>query len=251
MKQILKGYDDYIEYGNPYGRYKNDGTNPCIVDEYYASYISDQLSAEPPSWDYVVLVDQTKRMAISNARNTSLSWIVKNYGPLLNASNAIPVIIQPHAFSSSKTNMTGLGNVPGFTKMISDGVNDYAEQLRKALPRSKRPIVSPVGMAFLTIWEEDYDLWKLLFIQDEMHPSIYGTYLICCVLYMTLFNHRLPDTEVTHPENVPELFEYSRKLSGQQGFPSAADATYMRHVARRVVLKGYVPPSFKTAAKQQ
>lgn len=240
------GYDQYIEYNNPYGTYSNDGLNPCINDEFYGTYIADQLDKNPPSWDYVVLADQTKRVAIESARNNTLKKLEYKYAPMLNESGAIPVIVNPHAFYSSKTNMTGLGDVPTFTAHINKGTELYASTLAKALDSRQRPIIAQVGFAFLTVWEENYDLWELLFTSDLMHASVYGTYLISCVLYMTLYRHRLPDTELSLlPENVYLLFQNSRKLvGGQVSFPTTEEALYLQDVARRVSLKGYVPSSF-------
>jgi hypothetical protein len=244
--EILQGSDEYIGYGNPYGKYSNDGLNPCMGNEYYATYESDRFSADPPSWDYVILADQTKRVAVEGARQDTLSALSSVYAPLLNASGAIPVIVNTHAFWSSTTNMTGLDDIPTFTALINQGVDEYAETLSSLLPRSQRPIVAQVGLAFLTVWEEEYDLWEALFVADMMHSSVYGTYLVSCVLYMTVFGHRLPDSEAAHPENVPGLFYRSRKLVETKSvtYPSADEASYLRNVARRVALKGHIPSSF-------
>jgi hypothetical protein len=244
--EILQGSDGYIGYGNPYGIYSNDGLNPCIGNEYYATYVSDRFTANPPSWDYVILADQTKRVAVEEARKDTLYALASIYAPLLNASGAIPVIVNNHAFWSTTTNMTGLDDIPTFTALIHQGVDEYAKTLSSLLPRSQKPIVAPVSLAYLTVWEENHDLWEALFVADMMHSSVYGTYLISCVIYMTLFGHRLPDTEAALPENVPGLFYHSRKLVEAKNFkfPSTEEASYLRNVARRVTLKGHIPASF-------
>jgi len=248
VKQLLKGYDGYIGYGNEYGVYVDDGLNPCIQDEYYASFVADQMSANAVSWQFVVMVDQTKRMALEWARNDTIKQLPK-YARLLNASSAIPVLVAPHAFNSSRTNMTGLGDIPLFTRRIHVGVEEYRDSLAELLPKSQKPIIAPIDLAFLTVWEEDRELWKNLFVRDMMHASIQGTYFICCVLYMTIFGHRLPDSEGLQAENIPALFKFSRKIVGSNGGYSfsAEEALYLQKVARRVVFRNHVPSSFKKA----
>lgn len=245
VKQLLLGADEYMGYGNPYGAYKNDGLNPCIMDPYYYSYVAGNLADEPVKWDYVVLAGQTKRMVVESARNDTLFELVNSYAPMLNQSGAIPLLVDTHAFWSDSTNMTGLGNdVPSFTANIQNGVMIYASALAEVLPRSQAPIIAPVGLAYLTVWEENYDLWRMLFVRDMVHASVYGSYLFACVLYMTIFGHRLPDNDLQLQSEVADLFANSRKLvGGNHYFPSQEEMLYLRHVAKRVVLKGYVPPS--------
>ncbi|GAX23618.1 hypothetical protein FisN_12Hh190 [Fistulifera solaris] len=245
VKQLLLGVDEYMGYGNPYGAYKNDGLNPCIMDQYYYSYVAGNLADEPVKWDYVVLAGQTKRMVVESARNDTLFELVNSYAPMLNQSGAIPLLVDTHAFWSDSTNMTGLGNdVPSFTANIQNGVKVYASALAEALPRSQAPIIAPVGLAYLTVWEENYDLWRMLFVRDMVHASVYGSFLFACVLYMTIFGHRLPDNDFQFPSEVADLFATSRKLvGGNHYFPSQEEMAYLKNVAKRVVLKGYVPPS--------
>jgi hypothetical protein len=244
--QILQGYDEYIGYGNYAGKYYDDGLNPCIVDQYYAMWVQEQLGDTPPVWDYVVLVDQTKRMAVAEARNSTVNVLINGYGPFLADSGATPVLVDTHAFWSSHSNMTGLSDVPTFTRLIYEGVADYVDALQSVLPRRQAPVVAPVGLAYLLIWEEQFTVWEKLFLDDEIHASIHGSYLFAVVLYATLFGH-LPKRDVSVPENVQALFADTRKLlgqGGQQSFPTQEEAAYLRDVARRVVLRGEVPRSF-------
>ena len=250
VAQILQGYDEYIGYGNKDGHYKNDGLNPCIVNEYYAELLEAQLEQDPvPQWDYVVLADQTKRMAISGARNLTLQVLAAGYGPFLETSGAVPVIVDTHAFWSDNSNMTGLTDIPTFTALIWEGVAAYTEALSSVLPRKQTPIVAPVGLAYLTVWEENFDLWELLFLDDQIHSSLAGSYLFGHVLYATLFGH-MPDQS---EENVaPQyLFQDARKLLGGYSPASPQEAEYLRNVARRVALRNYVPPSLYQAQRRR
>jgi hypothetical protein len=245
VHQLLSGYDFYLEFDNENRAYYNDGNNPCIVDEEYYYYITDKYEASPPQWDYVVLADQSKRMASTSARNDTVDALVSVYAPLLNESGATPVLVDTHAFWSTQTNMTGLYDVPTFTRMIYDGVEEYVTALKDALPKQQAPVVVPIGLAYLTVWEEDYDTWTTLFLSDEMHASLYGSYLFAVCLYAKLFGH-LPKEEVSVPDHIEYLFVYSRKVIGQSfAYPTADEAAYLRNIAKRVVLDGHVPKSFK------
>lgn len=110
VHQLLAGYDNYLQYGNDNGAYSDDGNNPCLVDENYYRYVGNKYAfSNAPSWDYVVLADQSKRMAASSdmARYDTIDALVNVYAPLLLQAGSIPVIVDTHAFWSSHTNMTG------------------------------------------------------------------------------------------------------------------------------------------------
>jgi hypothetical protein len=239
VAQVLNGYDDILSYGNGDAAYYDDGKNPCIQNENYFNYIDDKLSNSSFAWDYVVLVDQTKRMAVEEARSLTVYALANAYGPLIKATGAIPVIVDTHAFWSNSTNMTGLVDIPTFQSLIYDGVQDYVDALAYVLPDWQAPIVAPVGLAFLVVYEEDNDLWQKLFIGDDIHSSVHGTYLFACVLYATMYGH-LPRRSTN--SQVDSLFTNSRLLVGKDvEYPSAQEAFYYRRVAKRVALDGYVP----------
>jgi len=241
VAQILTGYDEIISYGNEDEAYYNDGKNPCIRNQNYFNYIEDKLSNSSFAWDYVVLSDQTKRMAVEQARQQSIYALANAYGPLIKEAGAIPVIVDTHAFWSESTNMTGLVDIPTFQALIYDGVLDYVEALSNVLPDWQAPIVAPVGLAFLVVYEENYYLWEKLFIDDEIHSSVHGSYLFSCVLYATMYGH-LPKRSTNN--QVDTLFAKSRLLVGQDiEYPTAQEAFYYRRVAKRVALDGYLPTS--------
>jgi len=249
IHQLLSGEDQYIKYGNDNKAYYNDGNNPCILDENYLYFMTQKYQTYTPKWDYVVLADQTKRMASSQARYDTVDALVSVYAPLLEESGAIPVIVDTHAFWSSQTNMTGLTDIPTFTRLIYEGVEEYVEALASALPTDQAPIVVPIGLAYLTVWEENYAVWETLFLSDEMHASLYGSYLFACVLYTKLFGH-LPKKSVSVPDHIEYLFTYSRKIIGQGSvsYPTSDEAAYLRGIAKRVVLEGHVPKSYQKVA---
>lgn len=252
VAQVLQGYDEYMSYGNKYGKYYSDGLNPCIMDTSYTSFVESELKRDPVSWDYVILVEQTKRMAVAEALSETLSVLTYKYAPLLTTSGAIPVVVDTHAFWSEKSNMTGLTDIPTFTYYITQGVESFTAALAAGLPTSQTPLVAPIGIAYLTVWEENYDLWEKLFVDDGIHSSLAGSYMFAVVLYATMFR-RLPEL----PDNnnnanggggIASLFMDARKIIGQASYPSMEEAYYLRQVAGRVVLDSYIPQSMIDAA---
>jgi hypothetical protein len=245
LHSLITGYDEYIEYGNDNRAYYNDGSNPCLVDENYFNYVASQYKSQvSPTWDYVVLADQSKRMASQDARYDTVDALVSVYAPLLLQSGATPVIVDTHAFWSTQTNMTGLTDVPTFTKLIYEGVYEYSNALESELGRA--PVIIPIGVAYLLIWEENFSIWQKLFLSDGMHASIHGSYLFACVMYTKLFGH-LPMKSISVPDHIEYLFTNSRKIIGQDNsYPSKDEASYLRNVAKRIVLQGVLPKSFST-----
>jgi hypothetical protein len=134
--------------------------------------------------------------------------------------------------------------------MIYQGVEEYADALASELPSDQAPIVVPIGLAYLMIWEENYEYWESLFLSDNMHSSLSGSYLFACVLYTKLFGH-LPKRAVSIPRHMEYLFAFSRRTIGQNAvYPSQGEAEYLRAVANRIVLKGEVPKSFTGSYSQ-
>lgn len=288
VQQILNGTDPYMAYYNRKKVYYNDGLNPCLVDKTYSYYITTESglggnnasswsTSSIPKWDYIVLADQTKRMAVEEARNATVESLIDSYGPLIAQTNAVPVIVDTHAFWSDSSNMTGLDSIPTFTQYIYDGVADYIDALKIAFKNEaassssssgsssrrfmNRPIVvAPIGLAYLTIWEENYNIWEALFIDNMIHPSLLGSYLFGCVLYATVYGH-LPKGDITlfgtehdsSNHNLQSLFTKSRRLLSTAGsttghksslYPNTNELEYLLDVTNRVALKGYVPNSF-------
>jgi hypothetical protein len=82
--------------------------------------------------------------------------------------------------------------------------------------------VAPLGLAWQRVNEERPDL--NLYLDDELHPNIYGTYLGASVLYATLFDES------------PESFSYIAK---DDHIPpqviSEEEATYLQRIAWEMV----------------
>jgi hypothetical protein len=246
VPQLLTGEDVMISSGNQLGSFYNDGNNPCFDSKSYYKYRSSFEYSE--SWDFVVMTDQSKRMCFEDARKEALMAFNYTYAPILKKTKTKPIIIQPHAFWSDNANMTGLEDIPTFTSKIMEGAKEYKSFLDGALGFSQRTKIAPVGDAFLTVWEEDIDMWANLFLSDGVHPSGYGTLLYGMVIYASIYGN-MPKSDVVVTDDVPQLFVNARKLQAYQEsqYPSMEEAEYLYGVARKVVLSSYKPKYSSTS----
>ena len=281
VPQLLEGYDNYLSYKNKNGAYFNTGNNPCFEEPRYMTVLNQRSRNNYHEFfDFVVLTDQTRRMADEEAREDSLDALAQAYSILIKQSRAIPIIVDTHAFNFDPDNYTRSYNnyqeqngqeeeeasmdeeeyansymaegedkesffgddIPLFTSAIYAGVYEYVDLLEYALPESQKPRIAKIGMTYLAIWEDNKEMWNKLFADDSIHASPYGSYLFAVVLYCTMYEH-MPKP-VHEPMDVKSLFWLSRTVYGNQTlYPSVDDANYLRKWARKVQLEGYVPES--------
>jgi hypothetical protein len=249
--QLLFGYDDNLSEENENGFYVNDGKNPCFESPQYLQYLSEMHDTfGTPQWDFVVMNDQTTYPAVWKTKRKSILVLKEVYRPMILEAGARPVFVVTHAYD---TNSSKLGDIPTFTSHIYYGYKAYADVLQRYFPKEKAPLLAPCGLAFLTIWEENYEFWQKLFFVDNYHPSPHGTYLMGCVLYATLHG-RMPDWDIAVPDDddgISQLWSRARKMQGDNSdampFPTSAEAAYLYGIANRVTLQQYVPASLLSA----
>jgi hypothetical protein len=251
--QLMFGYDDNLFAEDGSSPYVNDGMNPCIQDPNYLNYLNDTY--HPPTWDYVVLNDQTVAPGYYYSRRRSMRVLDKVYSDILATSRQTrPVFLVTHAYikseeaSNASAQDIQLGDIPEFTSRIYYGYQQYAQTLAANLPPEQEPLLAPAGLAFLLLWEENYGMWEKLFFYDGFHPSPHGTYLIGCVLYATIFG-RMPPPESALQADIGQLWSNARKMQirkknyPRMPVPTLAEANYLYRIAERVVLRGDRPSS--------
>lgn len=262
--------DDFLSF--------DDGKNPCLRDEYYYDWLQEELLRQwgirnatttvsegndnnddtttdddgttnwpnPPTYDFIVLNDNTRSPARMSTRQAGLVVLNNTYLPWFRQTGAIPVFMTTYGYSTPYRDMGGLGSVPQFTSLTHYGYKLYAQSLKPLLPSRQKPRVAAVGVAFLVVWEENFNLWQRLFHVDQIHSSPLGSYLQGCVVYHTLYR-RLPNPNVALRGDMSRLWHDARRFQPgthrTDDFPTQAEAQYLYHVAFRVS-KGYVPPSF-------
>lgn len=273
VPQLLLGYDGNLTQGNANGYYVEDGKNPCFRDDYYYNYIVPKLQNQQqqqqqqviPSggdegmvlnWDVVVMNDRTIYPALYETRQSSLKVLKSRYVDWLNRIHARPVLIMTYGYYTNASYSNQLGDIPEFTSHLYYGYQQYANLLAKNLPDALRPRIAPVGLAYLTIWEENYVFWKdYLFFSDGLHPSPHGSFLLGCTLFITLYG-RLPLLNLTQDhtslQQISLLFARARRMEvgaapTTLSLPTRDQALYLLNVAERVVLHGHVPNSLLRA----
>lgn len=189
-----------------------------------AASVQDMLQSH--QWDFVILNDYTQGPARKNSRHESAASLKELYSPLLTKCNATPVFLQTAAYRKPTKGSDDLGTVQEFTQSLQEGYDTYAQVLSELLPESQKPVVAPVGQAFLEVYNRDRNLWRKLFYVDDHHPSPHGTWLQVCVLYCVLVGEAPP------PYN-PSWWEKSRFMmpAVQLDVPNHAEAETLRQIA--------------------
>lgn len=243
--QLLFGYDANLFSG----AYIDDGVNPCFQDPDYLAYLNETYTA--PRWDFVVINDQTTYPGVYYKRNSCLLVLKSVYANMLLESGGRPVFLVTHGYNKTDfegNNNTGspLGSIPEFTSRIHHGYEIYARTLSDYLPSDQQPLLAPVGLVYLLIWEKNVVFWEKLFFYDGFHPSPHGTYLIALTLYATMFG-KMPSTDFSLHDNLEELWYKARRMQGYDldypnlPFPTFEEANYIYQTVRRVVLQGQLP----------
>lgn len=188
--------------------------------------------------DYVIMNDQTQYPARTFNRNIVVHSMIQSYFPMFEKTGAVPVFVVTAAYRKKVKGSGDLGSVEQFTYLLTEGYEAYAAELEQRLPAAQKPILAPVGLAYLQVHKERPEIWGKLFAWDSYHPSAQGTFLQCCVLYRSIFGE-LPPKNVAVQETDQEMAQlWSRLMNPQdQDYspPTKADAEYLWDVAGRVV----------------
>ena len=272
VRQLLSGeeyrHDDDDDGNNATGSSSDasNNTNPCLIDAPYREYANEYFGNSPVvknGWDYVVINDNTRFPARASTRQTSLETLESFYVPLLLETGSIPVFLWTHAYtlrnacgggdgeygdsSRNAALMYGLEDVANFTSLTLSGYRSYVDLLTERLPKMQEPRIAPVGLAFLVVYEENYDLWTTLFHCDNLHASPSGSFLQGCIVHYTLFG-TMPDEDLIFGGDVSHLWDRARLMQHawepSNQFPDMESVKYLYRVAERVMIEGHVPDSF-------
>lgn len=241
VPQLLTGSDETVSSGDQMGTFIDDGENPCFQEDGYLEY---QQTVKRGGWDFVVLIDQAKRMCFDETRHEALAAFNYTYGPILKKNKISPIIVQPHAALSASSNATGLSDLPTFTALIMEGAMIYKKYLNQRIGFFQGAHIAPVGNAYLAVYEADKSLYKKLFLGDGIHPSAYGTYLYGTVIYATMMGYMPRHKHVVVDDMETSLFGTARRLQASE-FPSKEEAAILFKIAKKVALGGYKPKALR------
>lgn len=243
------GSDDsyQINYSDDFFSF-DDGLNPCIHQPSYYNYLqSEYLKNGAPTYDYIVLNDNTRTPSRYETRDKSLDALEEAYLPLIVDLGAVPIFIHTYAYSTPYRDMTGLEDIAEFTSFTYAGYKEYVKLLSDSLPDYQMPKIAPVGLVFLLVYEENYDLWLRLFHVDMIHCSPLGTLLQGIVLHHTLYGS-LPKLSTVVRGDLFNLWVRARRFQPEghrrMPFPTEDEAAYLYNVAAKVVVHKKMPQSF-------
>jgi hypothetical protein len=225
----------------------DDGENPCIQDPNYYDYLQQKYETDgPPQWDFILINDNTRNPCCTDQRAGGKEMLTDVYMQWFLKTGATPIFMSTFAYWADTTrDMSGLVNVPTFTSLTYQGYMEYVELVAEYLPPEQKPRLAPVGLAFLTVWEENYALWQGLIHYDDVHPSPSGTFLQGCVVYATIFG-KMPPASILNSDSY-FLFRNARRMvpssQKQKPYPTEERMRYLYNVAKRV-MDGHVPESF-------
>lgn len=237
----------------------SNNTNPCRVDYAYLEYANSYFrDTNMGYWDYVVINDNTRNPARAVTRIAALSTLEEFYVPWLLETKSTPVFLWTHAYTYENTCMTdyadnlnvvmtGLEDIANFTSLTGVGYRAYVDLLNSYLPIEQAPRIAPVGLAYLVVHEENYEVWKTLFHCDNLHASPSGSFLQGCIIYYTLFGV-MPSKDGILKEDMSILWDSARVMQHywepSNKFPDVETAMYLYRVAERVVKEGHIPSAF-------
>lgn len=233
-------------------------TNPCMQSQAYLNFLASlplsdiRRSVPQGGWDFLVLDDRTAGPRLQENRDTSLAALQDTFLPLIQESKVTPLLLVTSAYwthrdADDDANDNTFQNITYWSVQTYEGYKQYANYLRKALPRSQRPRLVNMDVAFLVVYEEDLDLWYSLYWVDDKHPSPHGAFLQNCLLHHAVYGV-LPKRSIVLLDDMESLWDNARTLMYPRDatvpFPTREEAEYLYDVCHRVA-HGYIPPSFK------
>jgi hypothetical protein len=197
----------------------------------------DQFKETLHDWDFVIMNDQSQGPARESSRSMSIETIKTKYANLfmlnVDSTTPIPIIIQTPAYRiRGVMDTSDLGDFDNFTNAVAEGVREYQQAFDEVLYenpvarssgseldlQNRGARIAPVGEAYRWIRTNDHDLYKKLYLQDDFHPSPYGTWLQACIIFITCFHQRPPEYSLDWlpsdfgPKEVPNAKEGAELL---------------------------------------
>lgn len=193
-------------------------TPPGVLLDYHATYQLTEERIKSEQWDHVILQGVCTNAAFPETAAQIFPPYV--YHPLVPSIEGLMEIIEdncvttetiyqmPWAFEDGTTWLEGYNHSYfDMQQLIYDNVLDFPDELGIK--------ISPVGWAWNTVMRDRPEI--KLFLSDFNHPNVNGSYLLACVIYVSLYGESIVGSSFL-------------------GGVSQADATYLQEVASSTVL---------------
>jgi hypothetical protein len=136
-------------------------------------------------WDYVVLQEQSQLPSFSPSQvATDVFPYARKLDSIIKANDSCTETVFYMTWGRKNGDATNCATYPPVCTY--EGMQERLRQSYLQMGIDNSATVAPVGMAWYKtrLLNPVFDLY----IADESHPSIYGTYLTACVFYSTLFH---------------------------------------------------------------
>lgn len=215
------------------GRYNVDvATLPDGTLDLGAETVPELFSMHGGLWQYVVLNDRTTHPATPDTRADSIEWLETSYVPIFPpTATALWIQTPPDRIEDNRDSTVGLGPFDEFLASTTEGYEAYRDVfLANGVPSTVVPVGTAYGLVNSTYGP---DLFQKLYSPDDFHPSVFGTYLQCALLYCVITGEDPPTLDNT-------WFSRSRYLEVRDAyelpyymipFPSVEEAEQLRQVA--------------------
>lgn len=141
------------------------------------STVQDMLSY---SWDIVILQDDAMYAVGVSGKSTSKRALREKYAPLLSSQGRTPLIVLYPTWSYRAPITFNT-----FTARLRHGHDQYREVLMEG---GLGVSIAPTALACQKLRNEAKAEWRLLYLDDNYHPSALGSFLNAAVIATTIAN---------------------------------------------------------------
>lgn len=225
-------------YPNPYTYQDIDNNKKCYEQkiDHVKTFLHQYDNNKDDGYDYIIMNDQSQNPARVISRADTMWSIKHQYGPVWpintkTGKQSIPILIQTAAYRLRGKGVTlDLGDFDTFTQSLKDGYTQYQDIFNeKVFDGSKtKALIAPVGDAYQILRNTNEKLWEKLYDFDDYHPSIYGTYLQSCIIYMII-------TKKMPPSYNKKWWDNARHVIQSPQYPTVEEAKILMNTAAQVL----------------
>lgn len=150
----------------------------------HASNATTIQKIQAQSWDYVILQAQSQEPSFPpNQVNANTFPYARVLDSLITTANPCTETVFYMTWGRKYGDSQNCPNYPPLCTF--EGMNNRLRSSYKTMADNNNALMAPAGMAWKNSWFADstINLW----VSDNSHPAVAGSYLTACVFYSTLF----------------------------------------------------------------
>lgn len=209
LQQMATSMGDTLIYdqNTPGGfTFEQHSTDPTTISKIFSQ-----------QWDIVILQEQSQRPAFSPAQVADDTYpYAKKLDSMIRKNRTCTETMFFMTWGRKNGDASNCAFYPPICTY--EGMQTRLRESYMQMTQDNNAIVAPVGAA----WKQMRDSFSSvdLYVPDESHPSVSGTYLAACVFYASIFHKN------------PMLTTFNSTLS-------ATDANNIKRISKRVVLDSF------------